>query len=863
MTQELTTISAAASQEPFVGPRPFEREDRDRFFGRERETEDLVSLVIANRTVVLYAQYGAGKTSLVNAKLIPRLEEKEGEGKEGEGFQVLPSARVGGFPPPGLDPREIKNLYGLNVMMTWRQRPTKAVEQGSVGNAGESLEPDVLGHLAQTSLADFLAAYPRPKDQEGSPTPRLLAFDQVEELFILYPDRRPERKRFLEQIQEALERDRLLRVLLVMREDYIAHLDTYVDLFPEKLRIRYRMHGLTKNDAISAVKEPRDDRERHFSQGAAHRLVSYLLTIRAETSSGRVEQIPGEFVEPVQLQLVCREIWRHLRAGDVELGKQDREISESDAEISEQDLQPYLDTADEALTRYYEEGIRKVAELGTAEERLRGWFDERLITSQGTRGMVFRDALATGGLPNRDVDELEGWHLVRTEMRVGTRWCELAHDLFIEPIRNANRRWREARDAGQTTERARVRKFIEEASGVLAEVERLSQESSPESYRAIADTALKWQIVFSSFAKASRPVPLWSMPAKKPRGEEEARKWFDERSYLQSTIRKMSTLLRRSDQSIEGLLSMADSTEDEMEQDRITTRLVFALEVLEGGIDLARDLGPTSYWRLEREWLSEVKRTKAHLMWESRAEKQTERGHWNHEDYYFEVCRQLRAMLTARDRKAGAESFEFVREYIRDRYLDADGNFDPGKEESEKLLDAKASRIFKVGAGQGAAVDWRHASTYARMFYANVIPAVEGKDEERTLLVLKAFQYSKAIANRFLITNCFEAAIAIYFLDAEVIEGLWNAAVGDGGQSSYTEAAAATPGWRNDWVPPGELRDRLAFDPATSRLVLRGVLTECDLKFLLDELPPNAEEHRSAVRELFRKSRLLPEHTTF
>jgi hypothetical protein len=59
---------------------------------------------------------------------------------------------------------------GLNVMMTWRQRPTEAIEQGSVGNAGESLEPAVLGHLAQTSLADFLAKYPRSKDQEGSPT---------------------------------------------------------------------------------------------------------------------------------------------------------------------------------------------------------------------------------------------------------------------------------------------------------------------------------------------------------------------------------------------------------------------------------------------------------------------------------------------------------------------------------------------------------------------------------------------------------------------------------------------------------------------------------------------------------------------
>jgi len=39
--------------------------------------------------------------------------------------------------------------------------------------------------------------------------------------------------------------------------------------------------------------------------------------------------------------------------------------------------------------------------------------------------------------------------------------------------------------------------------------------------------------------------------------------------------------------------------------------------------------------------------------------------------------------------------------------------------------------------------------------------------------VLKAFQFSKHPDNRFLIVNCFEAAIAIYFLDPNIINELW------------------------------------------------------------------------------------------
>jgi hypothetical protein len=65
------------SDSPFVGPRPFEKEDSDRFFGRTRETEELLSLIIAHRAVLVYAQSGAGKSSLLRAGVIKRLEDQQ------------------------------------------------------------------------------------------------------------------------------------------------------------------------------------------------------------------------------------------------------------------------------------------------------------------------------------------------------------------------------------------------------------------------------------------------------------------------------------------------------------------------------------------------------------------------------------------------------------------------------------------------------------------------------------------------------------------------------------------------------------------------------------------------------------------
>jgi len=47
-----------ASSEPYIGPRPFEQSDRDVFFGRNQEANELVSLITAHAVVLLYASQG-------------------------------------------------------------------------------------------------------------------------------------------------------------------------------------------------------------------------------------------------------------------------------------------------------------------------------------------------------------------------------------------------------------------------------------------------------------------------------------------------------------------------------------------------------------------------------------------------------------------------------------------------------------------------------------------------------------------------------------------------------------------------------------------------------------------------------------
>lgn len=94
---------------PYIGPRPFKDTARERrlFFGRERESADLLSLAMAERLVLFYAPSGAGKSSLINARLL--------DGLRNEGFMVLGKVRVGGNLPASMCADAIDNVYIFNL----------------------------------------------------------------------------------------------------------------------------------------------------------------------------------------------------------------------------------------------------------------------------------------------------------------------------------------------------------------------------------------------------------------------------------------------------------------------------------------------------------------------------------------------------------------------------------------------------------------------------------------------------------------------------------------------------------------------------------------------------------------------------
>jgi WD40 repeat protein len=392
------SASTTARTNPYVGPRAFQ--PGETLYGRDRELADLLGLLVAERIVLLHSPSGAGKTSLIQAALIPALVARD--------FAVLPVVRVSLEPPrPAGDGRAV-NRYTLSALLS--------LEEGLP--AAQQLP---LAELAGLSLDAYLARRP-PAPGDGT----VLIFDQFEEILTADPTDQEVKSAFFAQLGAAL-RDRSRWALFAMREDYVASLAPFVPLVPTRLSTTFRLDLLCAADARKAVGAPAASRGVSFDPCAANRLIDDLRRVYVQRPDGTVESQLGPALEPVQLQVVCYRLWERLPAGAGQVGLGDVEA---------------VGDVNSALADYYDEQVAAIAaSSGAGERAIRAWCGGQLITPQGIRGQVLRTAGPGQGLPDATVQGLIDAYLVRAEKRRGAAWVELAHDRLIEPVRASNAAW--------------------------------------------------------------------------------------------------------------------------------------------------------------------------------------------------------------------------------------------------------------------------------------------------------------------------------------------------------------------------------------------------------------------------------------
>jgi tetratricopeptide (TPR) repeat protein len=414
-------VATVDEQNPWLGLVSFTEETMGYFHGREEEAAELSRRVQRKLLTILFGQSGLGKTSILQAGLVPRLRP--------EGFCPV-YVRLDyspGSPPPS---EQIKRavFQATEAAGTWTQ----------VGSSisGESLW-EFLHHRD-----DVL------KDAGGRTLVPILIFDQFEEIFTLAQSDDAGRRRaqeFLADLADLVEnrppaaleakidRDETdaarfdfaradYRILISLREDYLAHLEGLKAQMPSVTQNRMRLARMTGVQAVSAVRSPAPGL---VSQSVAEAIVRFV--------AGGTDLAHAE-VEPSLLSLICREL-------------NNTRLAKGQAEISADLLAGSRDTI---LSEFYERA------LADQPAGVRVFIEDEMLTDSGFRESIaeerVRKGFAAAGAPAESLAVLVNRRLLRVEDRLDLRRVEITHDVLCSVIA-ASRGVRRAREALEESKR--------------------------------------------------------------------------------------------------------------------------------------------------------------------------------------------------------------------------------------------------------------------------------------------------------------------------------------------------------------------------------------------------------------------------
>ena len=289
------------------------------------------------------------------------------------------------------------------------------------------------------------------------------------------------------------------------------------------------------------------------------------------------------------------------------------------------------------------------------------------------------------------------------------------------------------------------------------------------------------------------------------------------------------------------------STANEMLNDLLDARSNLALNILKGVIPFAQ-LHPESYVHLEAAWLRRVKAILAYCYWRAGSLKGPDAD-------YFDASAEIRSWLLKRERSK-LQDFDRVENYLTENYLTKSGLLDEKK--AEKLIIAKARRIWETTGEQDPEKNWFRARLYIKLFYENIVGAVRSKDEktgrEKTAKILEAFEFSKSPLNRFLIINAFEAVLAIEFLDKQVIEHLKNS-------PAHNLNMVSVSFWPSHIGSRKSNNGEFRYDKPSRQIIYEGQMSVGDRDYLLHELEKETANKGAleiAVKHLYAQSQQVP-----
>ncbi len=228
-------MSADHNISPFKFLDSYTANDREIFFGRDSEIENIYQKVFQSKLLLVYGASGTGKSSLINCGLANMFLESDWL------------------------PVHVRRLGNIRKTL-FEQINKQAIHPVGISEAEKMTNAGLEKVISSLFLDHFKPIY--------------LIFDQFEELFIF--GNKEEWKSFIEAVKFLIERDLEIHFIFVMRGEYLEFLSEFEEVIPEFFDNRIRVEKMTRKSAESIVLKTTKKLNIEIEEGFEEQLIKKL-----------------------------------------------------------------------------------------------------------------------------------------------------------------------------------------------------------------------------------------------------------------------------------------------------------------------------------------------------------------------------------------------------------------------------------------------------------------------------------------------------------------------------------------------------------------------------------------------------------
>ncbi|MBE0639730.1 MAG: hypothetical protein IH598_14525 [Bacteroidales bacterium] len=483
----------------YPGATPFSRTQSNIFYGRDKDIDKLLTLIQVEKKVLLYSKSGLGKTSLLEAGVLPKLPKS---------YTTI-SIRLFAYRQVSKTPTKDEKNESVAVTLTEDEKkelksetPLERVISAlkkvvdDLDTRNDTIIDQIIGDNEQDKTlwyyfkkAQLLAQKPDNDDSEKVFT---LVFDQFEELFsfprkdiddfknqlyelteLKLPDRvavliaegrQNNRELFSRETIGLLHKKIEIKTIFAIRSDRLSLLNNLSDKLPDIQNTFYELLPLDFEQARQAIVNPASDGDPGFETPPFTFHNDAIDKIINELSDGG-----SDTIETTQLQIVCHRIEEIAAA----------KTTDEKRQIEVEDLPEFKNI----FLNFYFDSINKLDEEN--QDKAKRLIEDELIRNH--QRISLDQEICKEYLGEKELRELVDTHLLRAERNTFGRFSyEISHDTLVQPILESQKEYRDE------LERIRLEKERQEELRKLKEQQELeAREREAELKRIREEQALK------------------------------------------------------------------------------------------------------------------------------------------------------------------------------------------------------------------------------------------------------------------------------------------------------------------------------------------------------------------------------------